>query len=101
MAKAVVEAGKMEKAEGGGGSTWLAKSGLAEVGGWGPRKFRELKTFFSEVKTELKKVTWPSKKEVYATTLVVILTTVFFGFYLYGLDVIMSQLFTRIISALQ
>ena len=58
-------------------------------------------TFFSEVKTELKKVTWPSKKEVYATTLVVILTTVFFGFYLYGLDVIMSQLFTRIISALQ
>ena len=90
----------MEKAEG-GGSAWLAKSGLAEVGGWGPRKFRELKTFFSEVRTELKKVTWPSKKEVYATTVVVILTTVFFGFYLYGLDVIMSQLFTRIISALQ
>ena len=100
MAKAVVEAGKMEKAEG-GGPTWLAKSGVADVAGWGPRKFRELKTFFSEVKTELKKVTWPSKKEVYATTLVVILTTVFFGFYLYGLDVIMSQLFTRIISVLQ
>jgi preprotein translocase subunit SecE len=100
MAKAVVEAGKMEKAEG-GGPTWLAKSGVADVAGWGPRKFRDLKAFFAEVKTELKKVTWPSKKEVYATTLVVIVTTVFFGFYLYGLDVIMSQLFTRIISALQ
>ena len=56
MAKAVVEAGKMEKVEGGGGPTWLAKSGLADLGGWGPRKFRELKSFFSEVKTELKKV---------------------------------------------
>ena len=90
----------MEKAEG-GGPTWLARSGVSDVAGWGPRKLRELKTFFSEVKTELKKVTWPSKKEVYATTLVVIVTTVFFGFYLYALDVIMSRLFTRIISALQ
>ena len=100
MAKAVVEAGKMDKVEG-GGPTWLAKSGLADLGSWGPRKFRELKNFFSEVKAELKKVTWPSKKEVYATTMVVILTTVFFGFYLYGLDVLMSQLFTRIVSGLQ
>jgi preprotein translocase subunit SecE len=100
MAKAVVEAGKMEKVEG-SGPTWLAKSGLADVAGWGPRKFRELKNFFAEVKAELKKVTWPSKKEVYATTMVVIMTTVFFGFYLYGLDVLLSQLFTRIVAGLQ
>jgi len=90
----------MEKVEG-GGPTWLAKSGLADLGGWGPRKFRELKSFFSEVKAELKKVTWPSKQEVYATSMVVIITTVFFGFYLYGLDLIMSQLFTRIIHGIR
>jgi preprotein translocase subunit SecE len=100
MAKAVVEAEKMEKVEG-GGPTWLAKSGLADLGGWGPRKYRELKGFFSEVKAELKKVTWPSGKEVKATTVVVIMTTLFFGFYLYGLDLIMSQIFTRVLSALQ
>jgi preprotein translocase subunit SecE len=100
MAKAVVEAGKMEKVEG-GGPTWLAKSGLADLGSWGPRKFRELKSFFSEVKTELKKVTWPSKKEVYATTVVVILTTVFFGFYLYSLDILISQIFTRILASIR
>ena len=70
---------------------------LAGPMGWGPRKFKELKTFFSEVRSELKKVTWPSKQEVYSTTIVVILTTVFFGFYLYGLDVIMSQVFTRVL----
>ena len=90
----------MDKVEG-GGPTWLAKSGLADLGGWGPRKFRELKGFFSEVKAELKKVTWPSWKEVKATTLVVIITTVFFGFYLYGLDLVMSQVFTRIITSIQ
>ena len=67
--------------------------------GWGPQKFRELKSFFSEVKAELKKVTWPSKQEVYSTTIVVILTTIFFGFYLYGLDIVLSQLFTRVLGA--
>jgi preprotein translocase subunit SecE len=91
---ALAEARRMENDEEGRGGppAWL--SGPL---GWGPRKFRELKTFFGEVKSELKKVTWPSKQEVYSTTIVVILTTVFFGFYLYGLDLAMSQVFTRIL----
>ena len=67
--------------------------------GWGPRKLGELKTFFVEVKSELKKVTWPSRQEVYSTTIVVILTTVFFGFYLYSLDLLLSQLFTKVLGA--
>ena len=65
--------------------------------GWGPRKIKELRTFFVEVKSELKKVTWPGRQEVQATTVVVILTTVFFGFYLYGLDLVLSQVFTRVL----
>jgi preprotein translocase subunit SecE len=91
---AVAEAKKMEKSdsEAAGATAWL--SGAL---GWVPRKVRELKTFFSEVRSELKKVTWPGKKEVYSTTIVVILTTVFFGFYLYGLDLVMSQVFSRIL----
>ena len=67
--------------------------------GWAPRKLNELKTFFVEVRSELKKVTWPSKNEVYSTTIVVILTTVFFGFYLYGLDILLSQLFTKVLGS--
>jgi preprotein translocase subunit SecE len=84
----------MEKGEDGrpGLPAWL--SGPL---GWGPKKFAELKTFFSEVRSELKKVTWPGKKEVYSTTIVVVITTIFFGFYLYGLDLVMSQVFTRIL----
>jgi preprotein translocase subunit SecE len=42
--------------------------------------------FLSEVRNELKRVTWPSQKEVYATTVVVILVSVFFGLYLFILD---------------
>jgi preprotein translocase subunit SecE len=42
--------------------------------------------FLSEVRNELKRVTWPSRKEVYATTVVVILTSLFFGLYLFLLD---------------
>jgi preprotein translocase subunit SecE len=93
--KAVAEARKMDKGEGGGAGppAWLAGAV-----GWGPRKFRELKTFFAEVRSELKKVTWPSKKEVYATTMVVIGTTIFFGFYLFGLDLVMSEIFSRILK---
>ncbi len=82
----------MDKGDGPKRPAWLDE-GL----GWAPRKWKELSSFFAEVKAELKKVTWPGRQEVYATTIVVILTTVFFGFYLYGLDIVMSQVFTRLL----
>jgi preprotein translocase subunit SecE len=93
---AVAEATKMDKGDqvSVGPANWV--SGPL---GWGPRKLNELKTFFVEVRSELKKVTWPSKQEVYGTTIVVILTTVFFGFYLYSLDILLSQLFTKVLGS--
>jgi preprotein translocase subunit SecE len=54
--------------------------------------FKRLKTFLVEVRSEFKKVTWPPRREVYGTTIVVVITVFFFGFYLYGLDVAMSYL---------
>ncbi len=59
--------------------------------GWLPRKIGEGRSFLAEVRSELKKVTWPSRKEVYSTTLVVIATSIFFGFYLWGLDLALSR----------
>jgi preprotein translocase subunit SecE len=92
---AVAEARKMEKDEGGssGSAAWL--SGAL---GWGPRKLAELRSFFTEVRSELKKVSWPARKEVYSTTLVVILTTVFFGFYLYALDLLLTRVQVMILK---
>jgi preprotein translocase subunit SecE len=49
-------------------------------------RIERARLFLSEVRNELKRVTWPSQKEVYATTVVVILTSVFFGLSLFMLD---------------
>jgi preprotein translocase subunit SecE len=49
-------------------------------------RIERARVFLSEVRNELKRVTWPSQKEVYATTVVVILVSVFFGVYLFALD---------------
>ena len=48
------------------------------------------RNFLTEVRNETKRVTWPSRKEVYATTVVVILTSAFFGIYLWGMDIALS-----------
>ncbi len=68
-----------------------APVGVAGVLGWPGRKLAEARAFLQEVRGELKKVTWPSRKEVYSTTLVVIATSIFFGFYLWGLDLVFSR----------
>jgi preprotein translocase subunit SecE len=65
--------------------------GLPLLLGWPRRKIAEGRAFLAEVRGELKKVTWPSRQEVYSTTLVVIATSIFFGFYLWGLDIVMSR----------
>jgi preprotein translocase subunit SecE len=60
-------------------------------------RFERARLFLSEVRNELKRVTWPSQREVYATTVVVILTSAFFGIYLFVLDQIMLNLFQWIL----
>jgi preprotein translocase subunit SecE len=62
-------------------------------------RIERARLFLSEVRNELKRVTWPNQKEVYATTVVVILTSAFFGLYLfvldYGLNVVVSWIFKK------
>ena len=62
------------------------------------RWYRKLGNFLKDVRAELKKVTWPSKNEVTSTTIVVIAATVFFGFYLFFMDVIFSWVIGQIKS---
>ena len=62
-------------------------------------RIERARLFLSEVRNELKRVTWPTQKEVYATTVVVILTSIFFGVYLfvldYGLNSLVQWIFRR------
>lgn len=62
------------------------------------KRFRRFIGFLKEVRAEVKKVTWPSKNEVYSTTIVVLIATFFFGFYLYILDIIFSWMISQIKS---
>jgi len=64
------------------------------VGGWIGRA----KRFLTEVRSELTRVTWPTRREVWATTIVVILTSMVFGLYLFGVDMGLSSLVGWIIG---
>ena len=57
--------------------------------------------YLRDVRLEAKKVTWPSRKEVTNTTLVVILAVVFFGFYLFLWDIIFSWILTKVETLLR
>ena len=51
-----------------------------------------IKTFFVEVNAEVRKVTWPTFKEVRDTTIVVIIAVFLFGIYLYFVDMALHRL---------
>lgn len=60
------------------------------------RWYKRFGNFLKDVRSELKKVTWPSRAEVTSTTIVVIAATVFFGFYLFFMDLVFSWLISKI-----
>lgn len=45
------------------------------------------KAFYGEVRSEMRKVSWPNRQEVFSTTLIVIAAVLFFGAYLGVVDV--------------
>ncbi|HTY62354.1 MAG TPA: preprotein translocase subunit SecE [Acidobacteriota bacterium] len=59
--------------------------------------FRNIIDFLKATKKELKNVSWPARREVTGTTLVVIVAVFFFGFFLFVADIVvqfgMNQLY--------
>ncbi|MFY9906272.1 MAG: preprotein translocase subunit SecE [Terriglobales bacterium] len=56
-----------------------------------------IKSFYSDVRTEMKKVTSPSLKEVQATTTVVIITVFLFALYFWAVDLIIQNSLERML----
>lgn len=54
--------------------------------------------FFGEVKTELSKVTWPTREEVVKLTLTVFLVSAILGVYVGGLDFLFTTLLTKLVT---
>jgi len=49
--------------------------------------------FLREVRSEMAKVSFPSRDEVVGTTIVVLVTSFIFAFYLWAADLVIVQLF--------
>ena len=51
-----------------------------------------IRSFYNDVRTEMRKVTSPGVKEIRATTTVVIITVFVFGFYFWIVDGVINRL---------
>ncbi len=55
--------------------------------------FASIPRFLREVRSEMAKVSFPSRDEVVGTTIVVVVTSFIFAFYLWIADLVIVQLF--------
>ena len=80
---------KEEGVRGGGGSGNGLSSAIGSLGEH-PRRLRQ---FLHDVRVEMKQVNWPSRSDVWSTTIVVIVTVAFFGVFFAITDGIFSRLY--------
>jgi len=72
-----------------------------EGGGGGIKSWPErVKSFYNDVRTEMRKVTTPSRKEVQATTTVVLIAVFLFALYFWAVDNTLGRGVTDLIQYL-
>lgn len=69
------------------GSTWTQK-----IGEW-PRRVKE---YVQELQAEMRRVTWPNRKQVQATTAVVIAAVFAFAAYFAVVDLVFARAITKV-----
>ncbi|HSB08690.1 MAG TPA: preprotein translocase subunit SecE [Blastocatellia bacterium] len=85
----------------------VRRGGRDEGDGGGPFKLPKLsfgtriREFYHAIKLEMAKTTWPTRTEVWSTTVVVLLAIVFFGFYLWGVDRLVTVGFEALEKAIR
>jgi len=57
-----------------------------KIKGWA----QSARQFYTDVRSEMKKVTWPPRQEVVGTTVVVVVAVFFFGLYLGLVDYLLT-----------
>jgi preprotein translocase subunit SecE len=70
----------------------MAEGSLESIKAW-PQNTR---TYIGELQSEMKRVTWPSRKQVQSTTAVVIVTVFAFAAYFKVVDIIVQNTVTRL-----
>ena len=62
------------------------------------RFFKRIGQFFKDLKSEAKKIVWPTKKQVINNTIVVIIVIVIIGAFVWGLDVLLKLVVDAILQ---
>lgn len=80
----------------------LASSGSVAAGS-APRKVKKQRTsprqFLREVRSELRKVAWPARKELISYSIVVLVSVTIITLYITGLDWVFGQAIVRVFGA--
>jgi len=61
-------------------------------------KFKRIGSYLTEIKGELKKVTWPTRDDMQKTTIAVIVISIIFGIYLQMVDFSFRYLVDKVID---
>ncbi|HXF05356.1 MAG TPA: preprotein translocase subunit SecE [Blastocatellia bacterium] len=79
------------------GVRWIALLPV-RIGSWTVAKARAARQFYQDVKMEMKKVTWPTRQDVYGQTVVVLIVLFFFGYFLYYTNLALGYLVSKLIE---
>jgi preprotein translocase subunit SecE len=63
-------------------------------------RLKQFRTFLGEVRSEVKKVTFPGRDVVVATTVVVLITSFVFAFFLFAADLLIVRGYELIIRVM-
>jgi preprotein translocase subunit SecE len=76
----------------------VTETGIVTVTVTVKENMAKITTFISEARVELKKVNWPSRKELIDSTKVVLITSFLLAAFIGVVDFILSQLITAVIG---
>jgi preprotein translocase subunit SecE len=95
VAKAEMSVAKMA-AEGNNEPVVKPEGSGGSIGSW----LEKAKEYYADLKSEMKKVTWPSREQVQATTAVVIACVFAFAAYFALVDVVLGKAISRVFDLL-
>lgn len=92
---------KKQKAEGGSTRQQQAAATVArrQRGDRAPR-IQRIRRYFHEVRIELKKVSWPTRDQMKAFTIVTLITSVSLTLVIFGLDFGLKELVLRVLGGI-
>ncbi len=64
-----------------------------------PNIFKKIASYFRDLRSEFKKVTWPSKKQIINNTIVVIVVVAVSGIVIWGFDSLLTLLVQLLLKA--